>query len=119
MITIESPNMAINDPRCATRYQMDNTWDIRAIEPRAHILGWTATVAGGMPGGKLKNLVIHCHGQPGQMMLGEGFDRSNVALFSALSGKVEKIWLHVCSIAAIGTPGGPTDGNLFVSAMAS
>src|SRR5262249_42312409 len=105
MLRLERPNMAINDPRCNTRYQMWNTWNIQATEPREHLLGWTGVVANGAPGGKLKNLVIHCHGSPGAMALGQGFDRSNVEMFSTLRGKVNVIWLHVCLVARIGTPG--------------
>jgi hypothetical protein len=49
MFTFEQPNMAINDPRCTTRYQMWNTWNIQATETRGYIVGWTSTIAGGRP----------------------------------------------------------------------
>ncbi|WP_128562752.1 hypothetical protein [Methylobacterium crusticola] len=122
MIKLERPSMAINDPRCDTKYQAWNTWYIQATETREHILEWTRKVAVDAPGGKLKNLIIHCHGSPGRMMLGQGFDRSNVGMFTKFNEGgtpvVEKIWLHVCEIAKIGTAGGASDGNLFCSALA-
>jgi hypothetical protein len=108
--------MAINDPRCTTVYQMWNTWNIQATETREHILAWTSVVARGAPGGKLRHLVIHCHGSPGSMMLGQGFDLTTVGQFSALRDCVNVIWLHVCSVGGAGT--GNADGIKFCSAMA-
>jgi hypothetical protein len=49
-------------------------------------------------------------------MLGEGFDLSNVYLFSMLRGCVNAIWLHVCSVGGTGT--GKADGIRFCSEMA-
>lgn len=135
MFRLERPNMAVNDPRVAgggsfRRYQMWNTWDIRENEGRQHIISWVAEVARGAQGGKLKNLVLSCHGLPGYLMLGQGFDSSHLALFGAWSGLVEKIWLPNCLVARIPDaamraelrrdyPGFNTsDGNVFCSRLA-
>ncbi|MFK5950048.1 MAG: DUF4347 domain-containing protein [Methylococcales bacterium] len=120
MIRLERPNMAINDPRVRTgpsvlqvrRYQMENTWDIATTESRQHIINWVVNVAHGTTNGKLKNLVLSCHGNPGQLQLGQGFDISQVALFSAWRGLIEKIWLPDCLVAR------GSDGNAFCSSMA-
>lgn len=135
MYRLERPNMAVNDPRVASgssvrRYQMWNTWDITATEGRQHIVDWVATVARGADGGRLKNLVLSCHGLPGVLQLGEGFTSRHLALFAAWRGLVEKIWLPNCLVARIPDaamqaqmdrdyPGwGVSDGNVFCSTLA-
>jgi hypothetical protein len=126
MIKLERPNMAVNDPRTRTkgyilgifddvrRFEMENTWDIAETETCQHILDWVAQHA--RKKGKLKHLVINCHGDAGTLNLGQGFDNTNVHLFAAWHGLIEKIWLTGCSVAFIGTGG--SDGNVFCSKMA-
>jgi hypothetical protein len=104
MFTLERPNMAVNDPRVSAgtdvrRFRMWNTWDIRATETRIHIVQWVARVARSARGGKLKNLVLNCHGNSGSLQLGQGFDGSNTGLFSQWLGLVEKVWLPDCLVA--------------------
>ena len=135
MFRLERPSMAVNDPRVAgggsvRRYQMWNTWDIRANETRQHIISWVATVARRATGGKLKNLVLSCHGLPGYLQLGQGFNRSHLRLFAEWHGLIEKIWLPNCLVARIPDramqsrldtqyPGwGTSDGNVFCSTLA-
>jgi hypothetical protein len=135
MYRLERPSMALNDPRVAgggsvRRYQMWNTWDIQQNESRQHIINWVAQVARGAPGGKLKNLVLSCHGLPGYLQLGEGFNVTHLALFAGWHGLVEKIWLPNCLVARIPDaamqaqmnrdyPGwGVSDGNVFCSSLA-
>jgi hypothetical protein len=120
MFNIEQPAMALNavdDPPPATMW---NTWDIYPTYSREHIINWTAKVAGGAPGGKLKSVVICCHAKPGDLRLGEGFDRRHTYLFARWAGLVEVIYLRGCAIAYIKTPGAKTvgDGNLFCSEIA-
>lgn len=131
--------MALNDPRVSAvaggityirRYQMWNTWDIGASEQRQHIIDWVANVARSAPGGKLKNLVLSCHGLPGMLWLGQGFTKDHLGLFAAWRGLIEKIWLPNCLVAHIPTsteqvqfdrsyPGwGVSDGNMFCSGLA-
>ena len=115
-------NSKVNPP--IARYQMWNTWDIDATHSPEHIVGWSATVARRATGGKLKNLVIQSHGAPGSVSIGtSGFTRSNVPLFQALAGLVEKIWIVACQPAYIDPTCGSntvcsTDGNLFISEIA-
>ncbi|HEX7815918.1 hypothetical protein [Dyella sp.] len=128
MISIEQPAMVLNavtSPRIG-RLQMWNSWDVSGATTARQIIDWVATVARGAEGGKLKNLVIHSHGIPGAILIGQGFNRNNVGLFSGLSGLVDKIWLVACRPAYIdpscntttGTGVCVSDGNMFVSAMA-
>jgi len=126
MITIEQPAMVLNavtPPPQIARYQMWNSWDVQPAANSGRIIENCRTVARSAPGGKLKNLIIQCHGAPGQISIGQGFDRSNVGLFSGLQGCVELIWIVACQPARISvtcSPGTfcPADGNLFISEMA-
>ena len=128
MFTLETPNMAVNDPRVAgvappggvaprRRFQMWNTWDIKPTEEREHIVDWVAKVARDAPGGKLRHLVLSGHGAPAYLAVGQGFGRANLPLFDRWKGLIEKIWLPNCTIAFIGaTPA--QDGNMFCSELA-
>jgi hypothetical protein len=135
MFKLDRPSMAVNDPRVSSggfmqRFQMENSWDIAAGESRQHIIDWVAAVASKADGGKLKNLVLNCHGLPAYLQLRQGFDGSQIPMFAAWNGLVEKIWLPVCLVAQIPTPAQqsqynatyPTmktgDGNVFCSRLA-
>jgi hypothetical protein len=139
MFRLERPNMAVNDPRVSAqsggvtyrrRFQMWNTWDIREDHPRREIIEGIRRIAASAPGGRLRHLVLSCHGLPGHMQLGEGFGRAQLPLFGPLHGKVEKLWLPNCLTANIPTaaaqaqydrdyPGvGVSDGNSFCSELA-
>jgi hypothetical protein len=137
MYQLQQPSMAVNDPRVASpdgkyvrRYQMQNSWDIGPSEMRLHIIGWVAVVARGMPGGKMRNLVLSCHGLPAYLQLGEGFDSSHLPLFDAWRGLIEKIWFPDCLVARIPDPTMQAelnktypalrtgDGNVFCSDLA-
>lgn len=139
MFRLERPSMAVNDPRVSAgappnvftrRFQMWNTWNIQSNESRRHIIEWVATVARRAPGGKLKHLVLSCHGLPGYIQLGQGFNQDHLALFDDWSGLIDKIWLPNCLVARIPDaamqtqldadyPGwGASDGNNFCSQLA-
>ena len=130
MFQLARPNMAVNDPRLRSRFQMWNTWNITTSEARDHIVGWVAEVAASAQGSRLRNLVLHCHGAPGWLQLGQGFGVEHIGLFAAWRGKVEKVWITACQIAEIPTAAGPSgpaaapsgppprDGNLFISGLA-
>lgn len=118
MYRLERPNMAVNDPRVGARgqtrrFRMWNTWNISSTETRDHIIEWVADVANSADGGKLKHLVLSCHGAPGELALGEGFDSSSVSQFAGWNGLVDKIWVPSCNVAAGRT------GHAFCSAMAA
>src|SRR5262245_3044495 len=112
MFRLERPSMAVNDKRVGRcgkyrRFQMWNTWDSYVDEPREKIVKWVAKVARGAKGGKLKHLVLCCHGSPGAIYLGQGFDVCHVPLFVDWAGLIEKIWLPGCLIAKIPDPPPP------------
>lgn len=117
MITLDAPHMAINsaDFKGSTNYQMWNTWsNVANTVSRGRILKHTANVARSAPGGKLKNLVLNCHGSPGRIALGVGFSMPNVKMWAELAGLVDKIWINACELAATRRAGSRTDGNLFL-----
>ena len=105
MYRLERPNMALNDPRVCDadghrqRYIMQNTWDIFPNETRKHMVEWVAHMAGEF-GGKIKNLVLNCHGNSAYLALGEGVSAADVPDFAPWKGLVEKIWLPDCLVAS-------------------
>lgn len=119
MITLEQPSMALNDERHGhMTVRMWNTWGVRRNDTRQHIIDWVATVATRAQGRKLKNVVFSCHGAPGYLEMGEGFQREHATMFSRWAGLVEKIWFRACSVALIEGSGTNSDGNLFCSEIA-
>jgi len=100
MVKIEEPALALNDMRVGGRIRMSRNIRVRADDMRANVLGAVATVADGMPYGRLKSLVLNCHGAPGFLIMGEGFWGPHTALFEQWSGRVNNIWLTACEIAS-------------------
>jgi hypothetical protein len=132
MYMLEQPSMALNDTVGVPHSQiiMWNTWSVPQNDSRQHIIGWVREVARGAPGGKLKNVVINCHGLPGFVQIGEGFSRAHTPMFRDWAGLVEKIWFVACLVARIPTADmqrdydtnytayQPSDGNIFCSEIA-
>jgi hypothetical protein len=131
MITLEQPSMALNSTDISwSEILMWNTWKVDGKQTREHIVEWVATVARGAKGGKLKNLVINCHGLPGWVGIGQGFNSGHLGMFSAWTGLVQNIWFVACLVARTpdGTyqsqldttyPGyGTSDGSVFCSRLA-
>jgi len=131
MFTLEQPSMALNDERIAhSQILMWNTWGVRQVDSREHIIEWVAAVALSAPNRRLKNVVLNCHGLPGFVQMGQGFDRTHTGMFTAWSGLVEKIWFIACLVARIPTPQMQQqlnatypnfltgDGNIFCSEIA-
>jgi hypothetical protein len=110
--------MVLNDLRLdGNRFQLEETWDVRLNETRTHMVEWVAKKA--KDKGKLKNLVLHCHGEPAYLKLGEGFSLQNLGSFSPWRGLVEKIWLSACQVARIpNLPSYRDNGNSFCAYMA-
>jgi hypothetical protein len=122
MFALEQPSMALNDTRVNNTVQMAINRLVQPIEGVSSILGAVVAAAKAQPGGKLKNLVINCHGLPGQLQLGVGIDRSLTNRFGMLvvddKPIVEVIYLRSCLVARIDGPGSTTDGNLFCCEIA-
>jgi hypothetical protein len=116
LINIPQPAMGLNAFNVpGPHYKMWNTWEISGTEPVDHILDWTATVAKGCADGRLKALVINCHGSPAHLHLGAGIGWTEIPLFAKLNGRVNSIWIVACQVVSFTGPG---DGNLFCGAMA-
>lgn len=121
MIEIEQPAMAVNDVRDLTPAQMWNTWYVQPTDTRKRILDWVAHVARySTAAGKLNNLVLCCHGAPGSLELGEGFDKNHTPLFAAWAGLIETIWIRACQFTYFPKPGTQAlgAGGLFCSEIA-
>jgi hypothetical protein len=120
MFRLERPSIAVNDPRVrggppdfrVRRYWMWRTLDIQEDTPRQLIIDRVAHHARSARGGKVKHLVLSCHGRPGYLALGEGFSRNHLALLTAWRGLIEKIWLPNCEVARA------RDGHAFCSTLA-
>ena len=122
MFTLEQPSMALNDTRLDVTVSMAVTRTVLPDESISSILGAVVTEAKSQPGGKFKNLVLNCHGKPGELKMGVGIDRNLTGRFSMLApnGKpmVETIYLRSCLVARIDGAGSQTDGNLFCCEIA-
>lgn len=131
MIQLDQPSMALNSPQISwSKILMWNTWEVAENTRVEHIVGWVAAVARAAPGGKLKNVVINCHGLPGWVGIGQGFNYTHLGMFRAWNGLVESILFVACLVARIPTaeyqaeldtsyPGwGTGDGNIFCSDLA-
>lgn len=100
MFTLEQPSMALNSPEIHwSKIKMWNTWEVGMNETREHIVEWVAVVAKGAPGKMLKNVVINCHGLPGWVGIGQGFNKNHLGLFRQWRGLVFKIWFVACRVA--------------------
>ncbi|MEM7422708.1 MAG: hypothetical protein AAF334_03240 [Pseudomonadota bacterium] len=123
MITIEQPALGLN---AATGHhvfvRMWNTGNVSATKPPNEIAEWIKLVALGAPGGKLKNVVLCCHGSPGQISLGTGIAIGDVPHFrrlaTATGSLVDKFWIRACAVAQHNAGGGANDGHSFVQAFA-
>jgi hypothetical protein len=126
MITIPQPAMVLNAENVpGPDYKMWNTRKVTKDTDPKGLMTNVASVAKAADGGRLKALVINCHGYSREkkggygLSLGTGITRANVhPLFTTLSGLVDDIWLVACQAATISEPGGDGDGNLFCCAMA-
>lgn len=131
MITLEQPSMALNGEDISwSKILMERCWNVPLSETRQSIIDWVITIAKGNKGGKIKNLIINCHGLPGWVGIGQGFNSSHLGMFQAWNGYVQNIWFVACLVARIPTktdqadydkkyPGfGVGDGNIFCSSLA-
>jgi hypothetical protein len=118
MFRLERPSMAVNDPRVQMRrFHLGITWNIDERTTCGDIVRGVAGAARTAAGGKLKHLVVSCHGSPGHLQIAEGIGAQDVPMFSAWRGLVEKIWFPNCRVARRGS--GVLDGHAFCSRLAS
>jgi hypothetical protein len=108
MIRLEQPSMVINDHRVENnehsrvRYQMWNTWDLfDDHKPTREIAQSINEVASSAPGGRLRNLVLNCHGEPGMLALGQYITRHDLHYFDILRGKIDTVYILACLVARI------------------
>lgn len=99
MINLSPPHAVLNDPRAPVFVQMRTTFVVSRTGSREYILDLIANAAESARGGRLQNVVINCHGNPGHLELGQGFHSHHAGLFRRWRGKVSKVWLRACRVA--------------------
>lgn len=100
MHRIPQPSISINDVRTLSVFPQ---WESITVGPgsgRADIVHRVVSAAGRAPGGKLRYLIIHCHGGPAFLQLGEGFDPEHMYLLRPWRGLIGQIWIHACRVSA-------------------
>jgi len=97
---IPQPALSLNDTRTQSIFPQWATEIVRPEATRNSIIQRVVTAAGRAPGGKITNVIIHCHGAPGFLQMGQGFFAQHSHLFEPWREKVGKIWIHACRVAA-------------------
>jgi hypothetical protein len=100
MIQMQSPALALNDVRCPGPVFLERSLRIQRDDSRQNIVGAVANYAANAPGGRLKSLVLNCHGLPGYLIMGQGFSHADVQVFQQWRGRVETIWITACEVAS-------------------
>jgi hypothetical protein len=100
MIQMQSPSLALNDVRCPGPVFLDRSLKIQSGDSSQNIVNAVANYAAAAPGGRLKSLVLNCHGLPGYLIMGQGFSHANVQAFQQWRGLVDTIWITACQIAS-------------------
>jgi hypothetical protein len=116
MITLIQPSMALNAQDVpGPDYVMWNTWKVPQATPAVDVLGWTANVARGAPGGRLNAILLNGHGSPAHVSIGTGIGWPEVPLFASLIGLVNEVYITACEVVSFTGPG---DENLFCGSIA-
>lgn len=128
MIAIPQPSIAlISSEALDAPYRMWARYVADISRSPADILSSVATLISGTSAGRIKVLVIACHGRAinGQMgyglALGTGINNTNTSCFNILRGKVDVIITVACGAAHIASghvPGGFGDGHALMSSIA-
>ena len=100
MLLMPNPSLALNDQRVGGHFNLRSSLLIYKTISRQGIVNSVANFAGTCPEGKIKSLVLNCHGLPGYLVMGEGFWGPHTGLFQAWRGKVDTIWITACRIAS-------------------
>lgn len=113
-IKMDQPSMACNaDDVPSPGYRMQNTREVAWGTPVASLMANIRDVAKGLPkkpprkvGSEwvevppMNNLILNCHGAPGQLKLGQWIDHTHAKEFERLKGLVQWIWLNACEVAS-------------------
>lgn len=133
MIFIQQPSMVINAEDAPIIYSMWNTWTVGSTADPRRMMENVRKVASTAPGGRLRTLIINCHGYyAGQgrdatggygLALGTGIFRRNADVFDVLRRDhacVHDILITACGAARISpvNASGEGDGHRFCQAIA-
>lgn len=100
MIQIPGPSLAINDDRVDGHFRLQSNLKVYSNDTRQFILNYVVNQARAAQGGRLKSLVLNCHGQPGCLIMGEAFWADHTHMFQAWRGLVDTIWITACRVAS-------------------
>jgi hypothetical protein len=132
-IFVDPPSMVINADDAPVSYRMWNSWTVGSSADPRSMMENVKTVAGTAPGGRLRNLILNCHGYyAGEgrdatggygLALGSGIFRYNVDVFDALRRDgpcVHEILITACGTARISpvNAAGEGDGHRFCQEIA-
>ena len=105
MISLKQPALALHSVDVpGFRYQMKTTWNMPTGASPSDVVFWISHMVDRSPDLWLRNVVINCHGLPGQLFVG-GKNSSPIALkdlglFAKLRTKdIGTIWLVGCLVA--------------------
>ncbi|MFI0847627.1 hypothetical protein [Mesorhizobium sp. IMUNJ 23232] len=86
-----------------------NTWYVPQTASPPSIASAVETVAQSSAiGGRLKALIICCHGSPGYIGIGTGISQSDASAFArpGLRGRIQQLWIRACLVARVQTADG-------------
>jgi hypothetical protein len=119
VIIIRQPAIAINDRRDNCLANMSINYLVERHFSRETIVEDVVRLARSTRTGRVIDMVICCHGNPGVLYLGEGFNTSQTTLFARWRGLVDRIYIRACNLAEIRQTGqNQGDGNRFCISMA-
>lgn len=128
MISIPQPALALNAHNVPPPIiRMWNTGIVQSTKTPLEIMNWICQIAASAPNGKLRALILNCHGYSvnGELgyglSIGTGIDYRSVELFNLIKEKVGVIYITACGagrIATSHTPGAAGDGHYFLSSIA-
>jgi hypothetical protein len=100
MYRISQPALSLNDTRTESIFPQWATEIIQPMATRESVIQRVVSAARRAPGGKITNVIVHCHGGPGFLQMGQGFSPQHAQLFTPWRGLVGKIWIHACRVAS-------------------
>lgn len=123
MIRLKQPSLAMHSHDVpGHKYEMQITKHLAAgISPSdiATLISWAVDETKEK---FLHNLVLNCHGSPGQLFLGgDGNPTLNlfqISGFASLKGKIGRVWIVACNVGKSDAAGSFLDGPSFCSTLA-
>jgi hypothetical protein len=109
VIEMKQPSLVLNSCDIQTyKFQMQYSWSMPPNASAHDVVYWILYAVEHSEELELKNVIIHCHGLPGELYIGGQnampMGVESVPLFAQLRTKdIGTIWLHSCSVEDPGT----------------